>query len=310
MNKSCFFWLCNLIVATVLSSAVLWAAPPEKSLDNLVVPELRFDAPSARPGGTFRAGVLFTLKDHWHIYWKQPGDAGLPTVISWQVSSAARVGAQEWPVPQKFVLPGNIVNYGYESKVLLWVPVQVPKDLGTTKEVKVSAELKWLACSDVCVPGSGKVEGSIPLEGGATLDPGTRGVGGSANAALFDKFEKLVPPRYDFSRMSEMPFEAQLQGSLVNPTTPNPITIELLWRNAVKELDWFPGHDRALEVRNVAFNKQGLRTTIHFDTLVKPGKSFTGTEMDSVVVWRDKDGNGGFFSLPIALSGPSPSPVP
>ena len=32
----------------------------------------------AVPGQPFQAGLHLKLDPHWHVYWKYPGDAGLP----------------------------------------------------------------------------------------------------------------------------------------------------------------------------------------------------------------------------------------
>src|SRR5687768_11566141 len=40
---------------------------------------------AARPGETITAGLQMVSKPGWHTYWKNPGDAGLPATIEWQL---------------------------------------------------------------------------------------------------------------------------------------------------------------------------------------------------------------------------------
>ncbi|MEM1389908.1 MAG: thiol:disulfide interchange protein, partial [Pseudomonadota bacterium] len=45
--------------------------------------ELVSERAVAVPGETFYLGLSFEMQDKWHIYWKNPGDAGLPPEIRW-----------------------------------------------------------------------------------------------------------------------------------------------------------------------------------------------------------------------------------
>src|SRR5262250_2054351 len=38
--------------------------------------------PTPAPGRVARVGVLFTLDPGWHVYWRNPGEAGLPTRLA------------------------------------------------------------------------------------------------------------------------------------------------------------------------------------------------------------------------------------
>ncbi len=118
-------------------------------------------------------GLQFTHAPGWHTYWKNPGDSGLPTELSWQLPAGVQAGAIGWPTPAKFPL-GNLANYGYEGTVLLPVPLQwAPGFAADRLDVRLKAS--WLVCRREC----------IPQEGEFTLDVPTRGVV-AAHAAAFD----------------------------------------------------------------------------------------------------------------------------
>jgi len=44
-------------------------------------------------------GLSLQHQPQWHTYWKNPGDSGLPTQLSWQLSAGAAAGQIAWPSP-------------------------------------------------------------------------------------------------------------------------------------------------------------------------------------------------------------------
>ena len=47
-------------------------------------------------------GLEFKLDPEWKIYWRTPGDAGLPPVPDWSASDNVAEVAISWPVPERF----------------------------------------------------------------------------------------------------------------------------------------------------------------------------------------------------------------
>jgi DsbC/DsbD-like thiol-disulfide interchange protein len=78
----------------------------------------RLIASTASPvaGRPFYLGVLFTIDPNWHIYWKNAGDAGIPTRIRWKLPPGFSAGPIEFPTPRRFDLPGNIADFGYKIR--------------------------------------------------------------------------------------------------------------------------------------------------------------------------------------------------
>lgn len=109
-------------------------------------------------------GLAIDHAPHWHTYWKNPGDSGLPTTLQWQLPAGVSAGEIEWPTPQRLPI-GPLVNYGYEGKLLLPVKLDVPAGFkGDSLPVKLHAE--WLVCKEVCIPESG--EFALTLTTGTT----------------------------------------------------------------------------------------------------------------------------------------------
>src|SRR5687767_9507280 len=95
-------------------------AAPEHAEGALDDGEPRIEArllvhPDRTERGTLRAGVLLTPDPGWHLYWKNPGDTGLPTQLAWRGGDAGPLG---WPAPSAFDEDG-LVTYGYGGTVLI-----------------------------------------------------------------------------------------------------------------------------------------------------------------------------------------------
>jgi thiol:disulfide interchange protein len=134
----------------------------------------------AAPGSTIWVAVVQTLDKGWHTYWRNPGDAGEPTAIRWTLPAGWRAGEIAWPTPQRLPV-GPIMNYGYEGKVVLPVPIEVPATAKPGDQAKLSAAVDYLVCAEVCVPGSAAVDLTVPVVAGA---PRTDPVGGPLIAAV------------------------------------------------------------------------------------------------------------------------------
>src|SRR5438067_6037154 len=85
------------------------AAPPKE----LVTATLLADVDSVKAGKPFTLGVLLKIKPGWHVYWKNPGDSGLPTRVTWKLPEGFTADELRFPIPTRFDQPGDIIGYGY-----------------------------------------------------------------------------------------------------------------------------------------------------------------------------------------------------
>ncbi len=116
-----------------------------------VAAALLVDAETVAPGEKVRVGVHFTLDPDWHIYWRNAGDAGAATRLTWDVPGA-EVGPTQWPAPTVFreteVL---LVTYGYTGDVLLASDaVFAPDAFGPTR---IDVDAEFVVCKIDCIPG-------------------------------------------------------------------------------------------------------------------------------------------------------------
>lgn len=147
--------------------------------------ELVAEVTTIQPGRPFRVGVRLAMDDHWHVYWRNPGDAGLPTDISWDLPEGFKAGDIQWPYPGRFMVE-DVANFGYEGEVLLLVEITPPDGLSPGTEITLAAEVSWLVCMEACIPGDARVEHVVTVQAGNPVaDP--------AQAARFAEARTLLP---------------------------------------------------------------------------------------------------------------------
>ena len=126
------------------------------------------------PGQPLWLGLKITHQPGWHTYWKNPGDSGLPTELTWTLPEGVDVGDIAWPVPQKLRVE-QMANYGYEGTVLLPVAVQLapsfkaPLLSGASDALTVRLHATWLVCKLECIPEEGDFTLQLPLHGSTAL---------------------------------------------------------------------------------------------------------------------------------------------
>ena len=127
-----------------------------------VAVELITEHASIRPGGTTRVGVFFDLAEGWHIYASDPGDAGLPTDALLSGPPGVEFGPLHWPLPEDFHERGGITTHGYSGSVMLFATLTYAAS-SDADQLPLTAQVTWLACKEVCVPGEATRQLSLPV---------------------------------------------------------------------------------------------------------------------------------------------------
>jgi thiol:disulfide interchange protein DsbD len=151
----------RLAAMFVLMAAPALAAPVPQP--NMRV-ELLAETPVVAPGQSVRVGLQLKSDKGWHTYWRNPGDAGSPTEITWTLPEGVTAGAIEWPAPQ-VIKEGDVVIFGYDTEVLLPSTIRVPASAqpGGTVELKASAH--YVVCREICIPGEAELSLTVPVVG-------------------------------------------------------------------------------------------------------------------------------------------------
>ncbi|MGD9966726.1 MAG: protein-disulfide reductase DsbD family protein [Hyphomonadaceae bacterium] len=115
------------------------------------------------PGETFHVVLRQTINDGWHTYWRNPGDSGEATTLTWRLPPGWRAGEIQWPAPEGIPF-AMLVNYGYEGEVLFPLELTVPESAQTGSNVTLNADAYWLVCSDICIPENATLSLTLPVE--------------------------------------------------------------------------------------------------------------------------------------------------
>ena len=118
---------------------------------------------SIQPGGTFCLGILLTIEDGWHTYWKNPGDAGIPTTIEWRLPEGWVAGPTKWPFPRKFD-EADIITYGYQKEAFLITDVKAPDSAENARPAELAVHLEWLVCREGCLAGRADLSLELPIK--------------------------------------------------------------------------------------------------------------------------------------------------
>ncbi len=135
-------------------------------------------------GETVWLGLHFQPQPGWYYYWKDPGEAGIPPAVNWMGTRGLTAPEILWPQPVKLILPGDIVEYGYQGEMVYPVRARVNRDT-----IEVHAKLSYLTCYTSCVPYTYTFSLDIPIGPNAVSDVEARD--------LIEKFHAQVPSLSD-----------------------------------------------------------------------------------------------------------------
>lgn len=113
-------------------------------------------------GTPFQVAVRLVPDEGWHTYWRNPGDSGLPTRVDWTLPAGGEAGPIQWPYPERIDYQG-LINYGYHGETLLLTRITPPREINPGDTFPIRADVHWLICKDVCIPGSGSVATTLKI---------------------------------------------------------------------------------------------------------------------------------------------------
>ncbi len=192
MNHNFYRWLVSLFLvfgfahAQTPKASSLFAGAQSTSAV-VTTPHARVELMAYAPDGV-QAGKPLTLglqiqhQPGWHTYWKNPGDSGLPTQLTWTLPVGVTAGDIQWPTPKKIPV-AQLANYGYEGALLLPVPMAVASSfVASGNDITVSLKAQWLICKTECIPEEGEFTLKIPVRGSTAI-----------NRQLFDNASSSQP---------------------------------------------------------------------------------------------------------------------
>jgi len=148
----------KILVLYILTLTALFAQPVQTDhVEAELVPEFT----GVTPGVTFTVALKLKMDEHWHTYWRNPGDSGIPTKIKWDLPDGFSAGEIKWQYPKKIIISG-LANIVYEDEVLLLTDI-TPPDSISKKFIEIKAKADWLVCKVECLPGSTSLTLQLPV---------------------------------------------------------------------------------------------------------------------------------------------------
>jgi thiol:disulfide interchange protein/DsbC/DsbD-like thiol-disulfide interchange protein len=219
-------WALGLMLASPVAMALSGATVATDNVKARLVSEVT----SIGPGQVFWVALELDIRDGWHTYWRNPGDSGEATKLSWRLPPGFTAGDVVWTTPHRFEI-APLVNYGYAKHAVHLVQITAPKDLPTGAPVALAAKASWLVCSDVCIPESADLQLSMPVSAkSGGVDP--------AAAALFTAARSEVPSAQPAA------ITAEIQGDRLVLTLGTPWGATL---SQIKSLAFFPYDEGGIE---------------------------------------------------------------
>jgi thiol:disulfide interchange protein DsbD len=223
MRNSRILRLLSFSLAVFAASA---GAAPEANVKAHLISEVR----SISPGTSFRVALEFDIREGWHTYWRNPGDSGKATTLTWNLPAGFSAGPILWTEPHRFDLP-PLVNYGYALHAMHVVRIEAPKDLRPGTSVALRAGASWLVCSDVCIPESANLQLNLPVSAAP-------GAVDNAHTAQFAAADREMPAP------APAAVSAQLTGGKLV------LTLGKDWGDRIariQSLEFFPYDDTTIE---------------------------------------------------------------
>ena len=149
-----------LIISILALSAPLLAAEESAQLAHTRA-TLVSEQEAVVTGQTLRLGLVLAHEPGWHSYWENPGEAGIPTTLKWQLPEGFSAGAVDWPLPKQ-LREGPLLVHAYYDQFLLPVTITVPAAIDA-ENVTFSLEADWLVCKEICIPESAQLALTLPV---------------------------------------------------------------------------------------------------------------------------------------------------
>ena len=141
---------------------------------------------------SFIIGAHFKIQEGWHIYYLNSGDVGIPTKVSWILPTGFEATPLRWPTPLKIEESGGVTAYGYQNETVLLSSLEYPHMQLTGEQIKVEADVSFLACKQTCLLGKKRISKSFRVahEGYELV---------SSDKPLIDRFDSLASPESEIS---------------------------------------------------------------------------------------------------------------
>ena len=124
-----------------------------------IIPELTSITPKTK---SLNLLLEISIKPHWHLYWKNPGDVGNPTTLNLKDTPYTNFVAPLFSTPKKVVYDDIITSYIHENTFYILQPITLD-NLKNIKELPLDINLSYDVCFDECYNENIKSNITIPI---------------------------------------------------------------------------------------------------------------------------------------------------
>ncbi len=240
--------------------------------------DLVTDHQIATPGSQIRGALTLDMEDHWHVYWKNPGDSGLPAEIDWLDTAGVEIGEFAWPIPHPQPIE-TLMNYGYEDKLVLPFTINIPET--ASGMLRLSGIANYLICKDVCIPESANISASVLV--------GTEMVENDLSKSAFEWADARLPMALDGKAAIDRSADAIWKLSVEDAA------LRAAFSGEVKSVRFFPTDHQILHppVQTVMMGDKGITLSLQ-----KGESEFDAADpLSGVLAIEDINGNRVGFEL-------------
>jgi DsbC/DsbD-like thiol-disulfide interchange protein len=265
------------------------AAQP--SAADLVHCQLLVDRGDLKAGDSFYAAVKLTIAPGWHIYWKNPGDAGVPTTVDWVLPAGYKAEPLLYPAPQRFDSTGDITTFGYENQVMLMAHI-VPAQADGASPLSLAgmplgAKVRWLVCKEQCLPGQAALSIDLPAAAATSGGPSDSPV---VDGLQIQRWLAKVPQDQDKEHVASIQQTVTPHAAHAQSFKQANVVLVVNWvvpqmAERPQTIDFFAVPGDSLNLTKLRIIDYGLQTWISFHAETLAGATLTSPNFEGVITY-------------------------
>lgn len=229
------------------------------------------------PGQAGWLAIALDIAPGWHVYWKNSGDTGQP--VSWEIDAPATlmIGEALWPAPKRYLSAGEILDYTYEERVTILLPVTLSSAHPVGEAIRVRARVAWLVCREGCVPGEVDIDQEFQVAASSAVH--------AADALRFAETRDLLPrPAVE---MLQAGASARWEGSRL-----------VLSAQGADSLEFYPHASEIRLPQNLLQTGAATGSTLVVDYRIKDGGQ-VGSRESLGVLMVNRDGRRRYYEVDV-----------
>jgi len=248
------------------------------------------DIAAVKPGESFNLGVLMEIDPGWHVYWKYPGETGLPTRVQFKAPDGFNTEELKWPIPKAYHKPQGGIDFVYENSLLLWTNIDVPLNAELNSSFEIDASVSWISCKEICIPGKANLK----------FDAKVEDLRKPAETALFSAWQNSLP---HILSESEIPFNVEV-SPIKSGEDRVRVGVTLASKSNADKIEYYPNPGDFLIVQNLKYvtSTDNKKTEISFEVKAKNGVQLSETVLDGLIVFTNISGKRSGVELKIDFS--------